>query len=137
MLFRSYFRDYMASTDMRLLQTEIDPERDNTIIIKNMFYDGYDIRVRLDNENILYPDLYMDKEQVMGFTGEAFGTIYGNGDLMLDLLPSATSYFSSCEGFIVIQGLVYVNGVGTVGAYTNVLKWISDDEAEVLKKQGY
>ena len=102
----TYFRDYMASTDMRLLQTEIDPERDNTIIIKNMFYDGYDIRVRLDNENILYPDLYMDKEQVMGFTGEAFGTIYGNGDLMLDLLPSATSYFSSCEGFIVIQGLV-------------------------------
>lgn len=133
----TYFRDYMASTDMRLLKTEIDPLNENTIIIRNMFYNGYDIRVRLDNENILYPDLYMDQEQAIGYTGEAFGTIYGNGDLMMSLLPGATSYFSSCEGFMAIYGLVYVNGVGTVGAYTNVLRWITDEEAEVLKKQGY
>ena len=133
----SFFADYMQSTNMRLLKSEIDPNKENTVIIKNFYYDGFDISVRLDNTNILYPDLYVDGEQVLGHTGEAFGTIYGNGDLMMNLLPSTTSYFSSCEGFMAIYNLVYVNGVGTVGAYTNVVRWITDEEAEVLKKQGY
>ena len=30
----------------------------------------------------------------------------------------------------------YVDGVGTVGTYVNILKWISDEEAEILKSQG-
>ena len=133
----TFFADYMQNTYLRLLQSQIDPNKENTIIIKNFYYDGYDISLRLDNDNILYPDLYVDGEQVLGYTGEAFGTIYGNGDLMMNLLPSATSYFSSCEGFMAIYNLVYVDGVGTVGAYTNVVRWITDEEAEVLKKQGY
>ena len=133
----TYFADYMQSTNMRLLKSEIDPNKENTIIIKDFYYKGFDISVRLDDDRILYPDLYMDNEQVVGYTGEAFGTIYGNGDLMMNLLPSATSYFSSCEGFMAIYSLIYVNGVGTVGAYTNVVRWITDEEAEVLKKQGY
>ena len=31
----------------------------------------------------------------------------------------------------------YVNGVGTVGTYANVVEWISKEEYDYLKKQGY
>lgn len=133
----SWFKDYMKDTSMRLLKSEIDPENQNTIIIKDMFYKGSDIRVRLDKSNPLTPDLYMDEPAVIGHTGEAFGTIYGNGELKMDHVPGAVSYYSTCEAFMLQSVYMFVDGVGVVGSYSNILRWISDEEAEVLIRQGY
>lgn len=133
----TWFKDYMKNTDMRLLSTEIDPENENTIIIKDMFYKGFDVKVRLDNSNSLTPDLYMDAPAIIGGTDEAFGTIYGNGELKMEHHPGAISYYSSCEAFMVQSAYMFVDGVGVVGSYANILRFISDEEAEVLKRQGY
>jgi len=133
----SYFQDYMPRTTMRLVSSVIDPVNKNTIILKDFFYKGFDIRLRLDTANILRPDVYMDKSQQLGTTAEAFGTIYGNGQLMAYLPSVYTSYFSSCEEFITIYPQFYVDGVGTVGTFTTVIKFITDEEYEVYKKLGY
>ena len=102
-----------------------------------MFYKGYDISITLNNDNRLEPLIEMPEEQVVGSTGEAFGTIYGNGKLMMTQTIGASSYYSSCEGFLLLYVTMYVDGVGTVGTYANVLEWISDEEAERIMREGF
>jgi hypothetical protein len=102
-----------------------------------MYYDGYDIRITFLNENRLEPFVEMPEPQVAGSTGEAFGTIYGNGKLMMMQPADSGSYYSPCEGFLLQYVTMYVEEVGTVGTYANILEWISDDEAERIMREGF
>ncbi|MBO7235120.1 MAG: DUF4984 domain-containing protein, partial [Alistipes sp.] len=70
-------------------------------------------------------------------TGEAFGTIYGNGKLMMMEPTGYSSYYGTCERFMVLYTMMYVDGVGTVGTYVNIFEWISDEEAERIKREGF
>jgi hypothetical protein len=47
------------------------------------------------------------------------------------------SYYSTCERFAVIYATIYVEEVGTVGNYVNILEWVSDDEAERILREGF
>ena len=47
------------------------------------------------------------------------------------------SYYSPCEGFLLQYVTMYVEEVGTVGTYANILEWISDDEAERIMREGF
>jgi hypothetical protein len=74
---------------------------------------------------------------VLGSTGEAFGTIYGNDELMIGAYNEAVSYYSTCETFLLLYSEMYVENVGSVGIFANVLEWISDDEAERIMREGF
>lgn len=124
------------NAEARLVRTERDPEDKNTIIIKDMFYDGYDIGLKLNSEDRLNPTVTL-AEQVLGTTGEAFGTIYGNGKLMMAEPTGYTSYYGTCENFLVLYTMMYVDGVGVVGTYVNIFEWISDLEAERIMREGF
>ncbi|MDO4163279.1 MAG: DUF4984 domain-containing protein [Bacteroides sp.] len=132
----TYFYSYMTSTDLRLIQSEVDPDNENTIILKNYFYDGYDVKVKFTTDDLWNP-LIETEDQVFGPTDEAFGTIYGNGKIMMSQPSSVYSYYSSCEHFILQYMTLRVDNVGTVGTFVNAVEWISDDEAEKLKREGY
>ncbi len=119
-----------------LVKTHLDETTPNTIVVESMFYEGYDIRITLKNDNRLEPFIEMPEAQVVGSTGEAFGTIYGNGKLMMQQADSG-SYYSPCEGFLLLYVTMYVEEVGTVGNYANVLEWISEDEAERIMREGF
>ena len=125
------------NTDSRLVRTSLDPEGENRIVIEDMYYEGYDIALTLSNDDPLNPVATMGEAQVAGLTGEAFGTIYGNGKLMMTEPTGYTSYYSSCEGFAVLYALLYVDSVGTVGTYVNIIEWISDEEAERIMREGF
>ncbi len=135
----TYILNY-TNTDMRLLESEIDPEEENTIILRDYFFDGYDVKVRFKPEDIMNPLIEMD-DQVFGPTSDAFGTLYGDGLIRLYQPTAYTSYFSSCEKFIFQYMTLYVPGMeegyNTVGTFINAVEWISDDEAERLKREGY
>ena len=124
------------NTDARLVRTHLDKE-DNVIVIEDMFYEGYNIRVKLSSEDRLNPLASLCGAQVLGTTGEAFGTIYGNGKLMVDNPMGSVSYYSTCEGFLLLYTVMYVDEVGTVGNYINILEWISDEEAERIMREGF
>lgn len=133
----TYFADYMSTTEMRLLQTVRDPDDDHGIILKNFLYDGYDIKVHFNTDDPLKPILEMDP-QVVGTTTEAFeGAVYGDKKLRVQQPSSVTSYFNVCQGFFLQYMTFYVENVGTVGTYANIVEWISESEYEALKKQGY
>lgn len=136
----TYIINYMPDIDMRLVKSEIDPENENTIIIRDYFFDGYDVRIKFNPDDILNPLIEMD-DQAFGPTSEAFGTLYGDGLIRMYQPTAFTSYYSSCEKFIFQYMTLYVPGMeegyNTVGAFVNAVEWISDDEAEKLKREGY
>ena len=119
-----------------LVHTHLDTEMENTVVVEDMFYKGYDIRITFKNENRLEPLIEMHEAQVVGSTGEAFGTIYGNGKLMMMQPADSGSYYSPCEMFLLQYVTMYVDNVGTVGSYANIIEWISDDEAERILREG-
>lgn len=124
------------NTESRLVHTLSESEND-VVVIEDMFYEDYDIRIKLEKEDRLNPLAGLDGEQVVGSTGEAFGTIYGDGKLLITEAMGTTSYYSMCEGFVLLYTTMYVDGVGTVGTYVNILEWISDDEAERIMREGF
>ena len=99
------------------------------------------MKVKFTTNDLLNPLIEME-EQIFGPTTEAFGTIYGDG-LIRMLQPSYyASYYSSCEQFIYQYMTLYVMNkdgsvYGTVGTFINAVKWVSDAEAEKLKREGY
>ncbi|MBR4045384.1 MAG: DUF4984 domain-containing protein [Alistipes sp.] len=131
----TWLMQYM-NTDSRLVETEVDAAT-NTLTIKSMFYEGYDIKISLDDSDPLAPRVIVPKEQVLGSTGEAFGTIYGNGKLMMSEPSGYTSYYGTCENFMVLYSMMYVDNVGTVGTFVNIFEWISKEEAERIMREGF
>jgi hypothetical protein len=124
----------------RLIETEVDTTEENTIITRDYLYDGYDVKIKFTTDDMLNPLIEME-DQPMATTGEAFGTIYGDGMLHIYQPSSMISYYSSCEKFILQYMTVWVPGMeagyNTVGTFINAVEWISDDEARILKQQGY
>ena len=126
----------------RLIKTSVDEtdEERRTIIMHDLYYDGYDVKLRFSTNDALNPLIEMD-DQPLVTTGEAFGTKYGDGMLHIYQPSSQVSYYSSCEKFIYQFVTLWVPGMAagtnTVGTFIHAIEWISDDEARILQNQGY
>lgn len=135
----TYIMNYM-NTDMILAYSEVCPDEENTIIIRDYFFKGYDVKVRFTVNDIYNPLIEMD-DQRFASTADAFGTLYGDGYINVYQPTAYTSYYSSCEKFIFQYMTLYVPGMpegqNVVGTFVNAVEWISDDEAEKLKREGY
>lgn len=131
----TWVMNYMG-TEALLIHTERDPNNSERIILRDMFYEGYDVAIDFHTEDRLNPIITM-QEHMIGTTGEAFGTIYGNGELMMQHPVGYTSYYSTCEGFAVLYTQMYVEEVGTVGLFVNIIEWVSDAEAERILREGF
>lgn len=136
----TFIMNYMTSTDMILAKSEVCPDEENTIIIKDYFFKGYDAKVKFDTSDILNPLISME-DQRFASTADAFGTLYGDGYIHMYQPTAYTSYYSSCEKFIFQYMTLYVPGMdpasNTVGTFVNAVEWISEDEAMKLKREGY
>ncbi len=131
--------------DSRLVRTHVE-RGDNVVVIEDMLYEGYDIRVKLDSSDRLNPIAKLCGVQTLASTGEAFGTIYGDGKILIAEaadydsasmdLSGYVSFYSMCEGFMMLYTVMYVEGVGEVGMFGNIVEWISDDEAERIMREG-
>lgn len=131
----SWIMQYMGA-DARLVKTKRSESKEDVIMVEDMFYTGYDVELKLLTEDRLNPIVEMEPHTI-GSTGEAFGTIYGNGKLEMMTPTGYVSYYGTCEKFLVLYTTMYVEGVGTVGTYVNILEWISDDEAERILREGF
>lgn len=139
MITSTYLYNYVGGYN-RLIKTEVDPAEENTIIMKDFYYDGYDVKLRFTTDDPLNPLIEMD-DQPLVTTGEAFGTKYGDGMLHIYQPSNFVSYYSACEKFIYQYITLWVPGMAagtnTVGTFIQAIEWISDDEARVLQNQGY
>ena len=139
MITSTFLYNYVGGYN-RLIKTEVDPTEENTIIMRDFYYDGYDVKLRFTTDDPLNPLIEMD-DQPLVTTGEAFGTKYGDGMLHIYQPSNYVSYYSACEKFIYQYITLWVPGMAagtnTVGTFIHAIEWISDDEARVLMNQGY
>ena len=134
----TYMQEFMPNVDNRLIKAVIDPEEEDTVIMKDFVYDGYDVKSRFTTDAILNPLIEMD-EQTFASTAEAFGTNYGDGYLHLYQPSSGVSYYSTCEQFIFQYFTLYVPGMAgnnVVGTFASAIEWVSADEAKRLYLEG-
>ena len=141
----TYIMNFMSGIDNILAYSEVVPDEENTVVIKGYFYEGYDLKIKFDTTDIKNPLISME-EQRFAPTSEAFGTLYGDGYINVYQPTAYTSYYSSCEKFIFQYMTLYVPGMdnsetqtqmNTVGTFVNAVEWISDDEAEKIKREGF
>lgn len=139
MITSTFLYNYVGGYN-RLIKTEVDSTEENTIIMRDFYYDGYDVKLRFTTDDPLNPLIEMD-DQPLVTTGEAFGTKYGDGMLHIYQPSNYVSYYSACEKFIYQYITLWVPGMAagtnTVGTFIHAIEWISDDEARVLMNQGY
>lgn len=137
----TYFASFMQNVDMRLVTSDVVEGEENTIVIHDLFYDGYDIKIKFNRDDVLEPLVEME-EQLCASTGEAFDTVHGDGKLLINQPTNYTSYYNTCQNFIFQFVTLSVDNkdgteYGTVGTFMNIIEWISEAEAEKLKEQGY
>ena len=136
-------RDYPGenSSYQKVVYTEAHPTEPDMIIIRDAFYNGYDVTLTFDGADPAEPRITMDSDQVLSDETSVFGQILGDNHILGDDSPIYTSYFNSCQRFAVLWLHVYVEDlgqmIGTVGHFYNILEWISDEEAERLKREGF
>lgn len=123
----------------RLVFTEKHPTMKNTIICRNWLKDGYDVTMTFNDSDALLPIVSMEKNQVASDQGSFFGTVYGEwGDKLLVTSSNlAQSIFYPLGGYLYIWTEISVEEFGVVGHFYNVMQWISDDEADRLKREGF
>lgn len=137
LLLRDYPGDNMSY--QRLIRTEAHPTEENMVILRNCFYDGYDVTITFNPADPANPLVTMDKDQVISDESSVFGQILGDNKILTTHSYYYPSYFNSCQRFVELWNHVYVENlgetVGTVGHYYNILEWISDEEAERLQRE--
>lgn len=135
-----FLYDYSVTPSyQRLIYTEKHPTMENTIIMRNWMADGYDVTLTFNNEDLLNRTVTMSADQVMSDGGSFFGTIYGDDELLVKTSSLYPSYFYPCGKYLLLWSEIYMMDMdelyGTVGHFYNVMEWVSDEEAERLKRE--
>ena len=124
----------------RLIQTEVHPTEENTVILHDCFYNGYDLTITFDPSDPANPLVTMDDAQLLSDEASVFGQILGDNHILTTHSPYYPSYFNSCQRFVELWNVVYVENlgemIGTVGHFYSILEWVSDEEAERLRGEG-
>ncbi len=123
----------------RLVWTEKDPSKENTVIMRNWLFTGYDVSITFNPENPAEPLITMDEGQVISDEMSVFGIAYGDNKIRVDASPYSISSFNACQRFVTLWILAYVEDLGelygNVGEFINVMEWVSDEEADRLAKE--
>lgn len=123
----------------RVVRSELHPTEANTIILRNCLYDGYDVRLKFHGDDPEKPLISMERGQVLSDEASVFGQILGDNHILGGTSPYYDSYFNACERFAVLWMEVYVEDlgtmIGTVGHFYNVIEWLSNEEAEEIRKE--
>lgn len=123
----------------RLIYTEKHPTEENTIICRSWLRDGYDVTMTFDPSDPLAPVVKMDSDQVASDEGSFFGIAHGDDKILVESSSYYDSYFYPCGAYLYLYTHIYVENlgvpVGTVGHFYNIMEWISDEEADRLRRE--
>lgn len=123
----------------RLIYTEPHPTLENTVICRSWVADGYDVNITFHPEDPLQRIVSMEEDQVMSDEGSFFGIVYADNKLLVKNSSIYESYFNSCGRYLYLWSEVYLKELGelygTVGHFYNIMEWVSDEEADRLKRE--
>lgn len=120
----SFLLSFLKIQEREAVAEKID---DETIVIRGMFEDGYDVKYRFDLSDVLYPTMYMVEETVIGDSRTFMNYIHGNGQLLGSDVMGYTSELNLCEKYLNQYMMVRVDEVGTVGLFVNIIQFGEDE----------
>lgn len=131
--------DNSTGSYQRLIQTSVDPSEENTVILHDWLFDGYDVKIKLDPSDPENPIVTMPEDQLITHEEFVFGQINGDNRILGTNSPAYVSYYNSCQAFVSLWLRTYVYDISTlvgyVGDFYNVMEWVSDQEADRLQKE--
>lgn len=124
----------------RLIHTVADPDNENGVILESFLADGYDVKIVFDDDtDPASPKVYTPQGQILSSEDMVFGTIHGDNHILVGDSSQRASYFLGHANIAVLVNRMYVekigSEVGTVGHYLSEIDWVSDEEAERLKRE--
>ena len=123
----------------RLIRSELSETEENTVILKDFLFEGYDIRLTFDPSDPANPTVSVPKDQILCDELLVFGRINGDNRVLVTTSSYYDSYFNACQNFVALWTQVYVRDmdvtIGTVGHFYNIIEWISQEEADRLKRE--
>ena len=123
----------------RLIRTTLDETAENTVILHDWLFDGYDVKIVFDPSDPLNQTVSLPEDQLITNEEFVFGQINGDNRILGMTSPAYVSYFNSCESFAALWMRAYVYNidtlVGYVGDFYNIMEWVSDEEADRLQKE--
>lgn len=123
----------------RLIRTTLDETAENTVILHDWLFDGYDVKIVFDPSDPLNQTVSLPEDQLITNEEFVFGQINGDNRILGMTSPAYVSYFNSCESFAALWMRAYVYNidtlVGNVGDFYNIMEWVSDEEADRLQKE--
>ncbi len=140
MVTSTFYSQYLNNVTNRLIKTEVVEGEENTVLLKDVYYKGYNLKLKFNTKNILEPKVEMDDQ----IAGERRGVRYHLWRRQVAHQPASlyTSYYNTCQNYVLQYVVMSVNNkdgslFGNVGTFITMYEWISDAEAEKLKEQGY
>lgn len=135
-----FLYDYsLTGRYQRLIYTEKHPTEENMIICHDWYNDGYDVTMTFNADDPMKPLVTMDPDQVASDEGSFFGTAHGDDKILVTNSALYDSIFYPCGSYLYLWVHVYVENlgvsVGTVGHYYNIMEWVSDEEADRLRRE--
>lgn len=135
-----FLYDYsLTGRYQRLIYTEKHPTEENMIICHDWYNDGYDVTMTFNANDPMKPLVTMDPDQVASDEGSFFGTAHGDDKILVTNSALYDSIFYPCGSYLYLWVHVYVENlgvsVGTVGHYYNIMEWVSDEEADRLRRE--
>ena len=129
----------ITGTYQRLVYTEKHPVEENMIICHDWIQDGYDVTMTFHPEDPMTPFVTMEEDQIASDEGSFFGTSHGDDKILVRNSALYDSIFYPCGNYLYVWTEMYVENlgqpVGTVGHFYNIMEWISDEEADRLKRE--
>ena len=126
----------------RLVKCYKHKNKENTVVMDDLFYDGYDVELTFNTENPSEPILTLAADQVIGDEISVLGIEWGDGKLLAQTSPSGTyvSSYNACQKYAQLYVRMYIKNyselVGYVGDFYNILEWVSKEEAEEIMREG-
>ncbi|MBR4968889.1 MAG: DUF4984 domain-containing protein [Alistipes sp.] len=126
----------------RLAKCYKHKNKPNTVVLKSLFYDGYNVELTFNTENPSEPTLTMVADQIIGDELSVLGIEWGDGKLLAQTIPSGSyvSSYNACQKYAQLYVRMYIKNfselVGYVGDFYNILEWVSKEEAEEIMREG-
>ena len=126
----------------RLVKCYKHKNKANTVVMDDLFYDGYDVELTFNTENPSQPLLTMEADQVIGEEFAVFGIAWGDGKILAQSSPTGTyvSSYNACQKYAQLYVRMYIKDfstlIGYVGDFYNILEWVSKEEAEEIMREG-
>jgi hypothetical protein len=126
----------------RLVKCYKHKNKPNTVVMDDLFYDGYDVELTFNTENPSEPTLVLEDGQILGDEFSVLGIEWGDGKLLGQTSPTGTyvSSYNACQKYAQLYVRMYVKDfstlIGYIGDFLNVLEWVSKEEAEDIMREG-